>query len=175
MAEKTYEYFRSEPIIINGKFARYTDALWVQNQIQNSKFTRLFDVYAAAVMVGLLTETRLEDDLIGDGRRTIQVDQLTHEYKRFTTLMQAVILVDQSRNLDVRTKAQMAFDSNPKTEQVYRENMELFHSYARGGLEQLYNRLVLRSLGYEDEFSDTKISNIIEFAKNPTARDVDFE
>ena len=102
------------------------------------------------------------------------MEQLTRDYNRLMTLMRTVILVDQSRGYDVKKKAMIAFDSNPKAEDEYRENMELFHSYARGGLEFLYNRLVLRTLDVDDQFSDAKIANIMEFAKNPTARDDDF-
>ena len=173
MANKVYEYFRSEPIIISGKFARYADAMWKQGAIQESKFERLLDLYCVAAMAGLMTETRLEDDKSDDLKRTIQVEQLTRDYSRLMTLLRTVILVDQSRGLDIRTKAMIAFDSNPNTEETYRENMELFHSYARGGIEFLYKRLVLRTLDVDDQFSDAKIANIMEFAKNPTARDDD--
>lgn len=173
MPSKTYEYFRSEPIIISGKFARFADALWKQGTIQESKFERLLDLYCVASMTGLMTETRLEEDKNEDAKRTIQVEQLTRDYTRLMTLLRTTILIDQSRGLDIRTKAMYAFDTNPKTEEEYRDNMELFHSYARGGLEFLYKRLVLRPLDMDDQFSDAKIANIMEFAKNPTARDDD--
>lgn len=173
MANKVYEYFRSEPIILSGKFARYADAMWKQGMIQESKFERLLDLYCIASMTGLMTENRLPDDKSDDLKRTIQVEQLTRDYTRLITLLRTVILVDQSRGYDVKKKAMIAFDENPKSEEDYRENMELFHSYARGGLEFMYNRLVLRTLDLDDQFSEAKIANIIEFAKNPVARDDD--
>ena len=35
MAEKIYDYFKTDPIILNGKFARYADDMWVQNRIED--------------------------------------------------------------------------------------------------------------------------------------------
>ena len=45
--------------------------------------------------------------------------------------------------------------------------MELFHSYARGGLEYLHETLVTRPVGIDDEFEDARVANIMEFVKNP--------
>lgn len=39
--------------------------------------------------------------------------------------------------------------------------MELFNSYARGGIEYLYNKLVLRSTKEDDEFVDARVANIM--------------
>ena len=65
----------------------------------------------------------------------------------------------------------MAFDTNSKSEKVYIENMELFHSYARGGIEYLHNRLVRRAVTVDDEFEYAKIANVMEFIKNPIVND----
>ena len=51
--EKTYDYFKTDPIVLNGRFARYADAMWVQNKIEDkSKFSKLLDLYAVAVIIG---------------------------------------------------------------------------------------------------------------------------
>ena len=76
-------------------------------------------------------------------------------------------MLDDSRGLEPAEKAKMAFDTNPKTEKIYTENMELFHSYARGGLEYLYESLVTRPVGLDDEFEDARVANIMEFVKKP--------
>lgn len=66
----------------------------------------------------------------------------------------------------------MAFDTNPKSEKVYEDNMELFHSYARGGLEYLYEVLVTRPVVMDDEFEDARVANIMEFVKNPIDNEI---
>lgn len=165
---KIYDYFKTDPIVLSGKFARYADAMWKQNRIEDdSRFVKLLDLYAVSAIIGFRKGERLPDDKMGTDKRTIQLDQIANNYTRFYTIMQIILLLDDSRGLTPTERARMAFDTNPKSEKVYSENMELFHSYARGGLEYLYNKLVLRPVGLDDEFVDAKIANIMEFVKNP--------
>ena len=43
-----YDYFKVDPIVLNGRFARYADAMWAQGKIEDkSRFWRLVDLYAA--------------------------------------------------------------------------------------------------------------------------------
>ena len=86
--------------------------------------------------------------------------------------MQVILLLDDSRGLEPAEKAKMAFDTNPKSEKVYEDNMELFHSYARGGLEYLYEVLVTRPVVMDDEFEDARVANIMEFVKNPIDNEI---
>lgn len=59
-------------------------------------------------------------------------------------------------------KVREAFDTSPKTEYQYTKNMELFNSYARGGIEYLYEKLVVRPVDLDDEeFMDARMSNIM--------------
>ena len=165
--EKIYDYFRTDPIVLNGRFSRYADAMWVQNTIEDkSKFSRLLDLYAVAAIIGFRKNRRLADDKMSPDKNTIQLDQVAKNY------MQVILLLDESRGLDPAEKARMAFDTNPKSEKMYTENMELFHSYARGGLEYLYEVLVTRPVGLDDEFEDARVSNIMEFIKNPINNEV---
>lgn len=42
------------------------------------------------------------------------------------------------------------------------KNMDLFNSYARGGIEYLYEKLVVRPVDLDDEeFMDARMSNIM--------------
>lgn len=167
-SEKIYDYFKTDPIILNGRFARYADAMWTQNKIEDkSRFSKLVDLYAVAAIIGFRKGRRLADDKLTPEKRTIQLDQVASNYMRFYTIMQVVLLLDDSRSLEPEEKAKMAFDTNPKSEKMYMDNMELFHSYARGGLEYLYEVLVTRPVGIDDEFEDARVANIMEFVKNP--------
>ena len=59
-------------------------------------------------------------------------------------------------------KVREAFDTSPKSEYKYNQNMELFNSYARGGIEYLYEKLVVRPSNLDDEeFTDARMSNIM--------------
>lgn len=173
MSDKLYDYFKSDPIILNGKYARYADDMWVQNRIEDkSRFEKLLDLYAISAIIGFRKGVQLPDDKMSDDKRTIQLDQIAKgHYNRFYTMLQVILLLDDSRGLEIKEKARMAFDANAKTERVYTENMELFHSYARGGMEYLHNLLVRRPVNPDDEFTDTKVANVIEFVKNPINND----
>ena len=167
-SDRIYDYFKTEPIVLNGRFASYADKMWVQNKIEDkSKFSKLLDLYAVAAIIGFRKGRRLADDKLTSEKRTIQLDQVASNYTRFYTIMQIILLLDDSRGLSPEEKAKMAFDTNPKSEKAYTENMELFHSYARGGLEYLYEALVTRPVGMDDEFEDARVANIMEFVKNP--------
>ena len=149
------------------KYARYADAMWTKNFIdKDDKFDRLVDLYAVSAIIGLRTERRREDDIDKTDKRTVQLAQIAHEYDRFKTIMQVILLVDDSRGMSPEEKVRIAFDQNPKTELRYQEDMKLFNDYARGGLEYLYNKLVTRSTSPDDEFVDAKIANIVALFEN---------
>ena len=172
-SNKIYDYFKTDPIVLNGRFARYADAMWTQNKIDDkSRFSKLLDLYAVAAIIGFRKGRRLADDKLSPEKRTIQLDQIASNYMRFYTIMQVILLLDDSRGLEPAEKAKMAFDTNPKSEKVYEDNMELFHSYARGGLEYLYEVLVTRPVIMDDEFEDARVANIMEFVKNPIDNEI---
>ena len=112
-------------------------------------------------IIGLRTGNKKADDFETDYKRTVQLKQIAGEYDRFKTIMQVILLIDDSRNMTPEEKARIAFDTNDKSEYRYKEDMELFNSYARGGIEYLYNKLVLRSTKLTDEFVDAKVANIM--------------
>lgn len=75
-------------------------------------------------------------------------------------------MFDDSRNLTIEQKLESAFVI-PEDEEVYKSNMELFNSYARGGIEYLYEQLILREPDLDDDYSDARVSNIVAMLNNP--------
>ena len=49
--------------------------------------------------------------------------------------------------------------------------MELFNSYARGGIEYLYEQLVLRAPDVDEDYTDFRIANIVALVSNPIEAD----
>lgn len=168
---KVYEYFKVSEVYINGRFKEYVDKLWTQNKIQESMIKRLVDLYAIAAVVGLRINRRLEDDKKDpDDKRTVQLMQLTDAYQTLSTIMKLVLILDESRNLSDEERVRSAFRI-PETREEHDANMELFNSYARGGIEYMYQQLVLRVTDVDDEHDDARINNIIAFMKNPMTSD----
>lgn len=170
MVEK-YEYFH-KPVIITGKHSRFIDDMWKQNQIQESYFKRLVDLYAIAPIIGLRMRRLAKEDHLEDRKRTVQVEQLMTKVEDLKTIMQMVLLLDETSKLTMEQKINRAF-RGPNSEEEFQVNVELFNAYVRGGIEILHEMLVQRALGIEDEFSDVRIGNIVALLNNPLVPDIE--
>lgn len=167
-AEKTlYEYFKIDEMFFVGKHRDYVDKLWTQGKIQETYFRRLVDLYAIAAIVGLKAKKRsLEERDESDVKRTVQMKQLNENYQILLPIMRIILIMDDSRNLSFEEKLESAF-TIPEDEATYKENMELFNSYARGGIEYLYEHLVLRAPDIDEDYADFRIANIVSLVSNP--------
>ena len=167
----TYEYFKIDEMFFVGKHRDYVDKLWTQNKIQESYFKRLVDLYAVAAIVGLKTNRKsaeVYDE--SDIKRTVQMKQLSENYQVLLPIMRMVLIMDESRNLTFEERLESAF-LIPDSIEVYKSNMELFNSYARGGIEYLYEQLVLRAPDVDDDYSDFRIANMVALLSNPLSSD----
>lgn len=165
--KNVYEYFKVDEMFFVGKHRDYVDQLWTLNKIQESFFKRLVDLYAIAAIVGLKTKRKSpeqRDD--SDIKRTVQMKQLNENYQTLLPIMRLVLIMDDSRNMSLEERLESAF-MIPEDEETYKSNMELFNSYARGGIEYLYEKLVLKTSDIDDDYTDYKISNIVSLISNP--------
>lgn len=164
----TFEYFKTSEVFIYGKYKDYVDKMWVQNKIQESYFRRLVDLYAVAAIVGLKINRRLDnDDKTSDDKRTIQMMQLNDTYQTLGPIMKLILMLDKSRGLDEEARIRSAFKV-PETREEHDAGMELFNSYARGGIEYLYQQLIVRIPDDDDDdYGDNRVNNIIALLKNP--------
>ena len=166
--EKTlYEYFKVDEMFFVGKHRDYVDKLWTQGKIQESYFIRLVDLYAIAAIVGLKAKKRSPEERDdSDIKRTVQMKQLNENIQTLLPIMRMILIMDDSRGLSFEEKLENAF-LIPEDEETYRDNMELFNSYARGGIEYLYEHLVLRVPDVDEDFTDYRIANIVALVNNP--------
>ncbi len=148
----TYEYFKKDPFVIRGKYADYVDALWKQNKIQESCFRRLIDLYVLAAMVGIRTGRKLDEDVSNDNKRTVQLEQIVSKFNILRETMRLMILFDDSDGSDAEERIRAAF-SEPSTEEEYRKYMDMFNSYALGGIDYIYNAIIVEPAGPDDEYT----------------------
>lgn len=164
---KVFEYFKTSEVTINGRFKEYVDKMRVQNTIQESMARRLLDLYAIAAVVGLRVNRRLPDDRTGDDtKRTVQLMQMTDTYQALAPIMKLVLMFDESCGLSEEDRIRSAFRV-PESREKHDAGMELFNSYARGGIEYMYQMLVLRTGSVDDEYGDRRINNIVALSKDP--------
>ena len=161
-ADKTvYEYFKVDEMFFVGKHRDYVDKLWTQGKIQESYFKRLVDLYAVAAIVGLKAKRRSPEERDeSDVKRTVQMKQLNENYQTLLPIMRMVLIMDDSRDMTFEERLESAF-AIPEDVETYKSNMELFNSYARGGIEYLYERLVLRVPDVDEDYTDFRIANMV--------------
>jgi len=165
--QTSFEYFKIEPMFFVGKHRDYVDKLWTQGQIQDSFFRRLIDLYAVAAVIGLKTKRRSPEDRDETNiKRTIQVEQLVTNTQVLLPIMRLILVMDESRDMTFEEKLESAF-LIPDNYETYKTNMELFNSYARGGIEYLYEKLILRVPDIDEDYSDFRIANMVALLKEP--------
>lgn len=161
--DKQFHYFHAN-VLFTGKHARYIDALWEQNKIHNSYFNRLYELYLVATVIGLRANRKAKADTSDDDKRQIPTEQILH-CSALKELMKLVLLIDEDDHLTKQQKVDRAF-RGPKDETEFKANVDLFNSYARGGIEVLYEELVLRELDINDAYTDKKVGNLMALLEN---------
>jgi hypothetical protein len=155
-------------IYVRGKYASWLKFLSEKTE-KNDKservagvFKRDIDVYLTAAIIGLNLGLRRESDN-GADRTKIHVDTVIKEQDNLMFVFRMAMLVDNSTRLSSDEKIDRAF-KNPDTS----ENMDLFNSYVRGGIEWLYEQFSEGS-ATKDEYL-AKIYDITEsFNNEPNA------
>lgn len=147
-------------IYIRGKHASWLKFLSEKTE-KNDKsekvagvFKRDIDVYLTAAMIGLNYGLRKESDN-GADKAKIHVDTVLKEQDNLMFAFRMAMLIDNSTHLNADQKIEKAF-KNPDTP----ENMELFNSYVRGGIEWLYEQFSEGSTTKDDYLA--KIYEITE-------------
>lgn len=133
---------------ITGKHATYLKYLAVKNSKDDEDaatssakiFDRYIDVYMNAAIWGLLYSRTAPKDNSSDSRARIYADAFSKERENCVFLYRMVMLLDKKTELDPNERVNRAFryDSDKDKEKEFQQNMELFNSYIRGGIEQMY-------------------------------------
>ena len=159
-----FEYFSDKGVKFTGKHSQYIDALWKQNDIQNSRIKTLYELYGLAAIIGLrIKSTRPADNSVGS--RNLQAEQLGAYRPILKTIMTTILLLDETSGLSKEERIDRAF-RQPTTKEEMDANVELFNSYVRGGIEYLYDVLVERPSEIEDDYTDARVSNLMALLEN---------
>lgn len=147
-------------IYVRGKYASWLKFLSEKTE-KNDKsekvagvFKRDIDVYLTAAIVGLNFGLRREADNSPD-KAKIHVDTVLKEQDNLTFVFRIAMLVDNSTGLNADEKINRTFKT-PDTS----ENMELFNSYVRGGIEWLYEQFTEGATTKDDYFA--KIYEVVD-------------
>ena len=149
-------------IYIRGKYATYLKYLSQKTEKNDRKekvagvFERMIDVYMTAAIVGVNYGLKREDENTTSDTVKIFADAVNREQDNLEAIFRIVMLVDNTTGLNPDEKINRAF-KNPDTP----ENLKLFNSYVRGGIDWLYEQFTT-SATTRDEY----IAKIYEIVDN---------
>ena len=135
---------------ITGKHATYLKFLAVKNSKEDPDstttsaklFERYSDVYMNAAVWGLLYSRTAKRDTASDDRARVYADAFANERENCVFLYRMVMLLDKTTDLDPEERVNRAFryDTQADKAEAFKENMELFNDYVRGGIELMYEQ-----------------------------------
>ena len=91
---------------------------------------------------GLLYERTAPRDTTSDDRARIYADAYATERENCVFLYRMVMLLDKTTTLEPTVRVDRAFryDVQEDKKEEFAANMDLFHSYVRGGIEEMYEQ-----------------------------------
>ena len=122
-------------ITLTGKHATYVKYFKDDAKL----YARYIDVYMNGAVFGLLHNRRAEKDS-GSVTANILADVLQKERSKCVLLYR----LDETSKLDKQGRIDRAFrdDADDATPSKLAANMELFNSYVRGGIEEMYEQFI---------------------------------
>lgn len=162
-----YELFKKE-FQFTGRHARMVEEMWDKNDAEHSYFTRLIDLYITAAVIGFRTGNKVCVDYSDISPKSVFPEQLIGAKEDLDFILQMMLIIE---NQDLHT-------DNNRTEEDYikkafkeiesREEYEYyqnyFNDYVRGGVEVLYDMLIVRTPEPEEAY-DRKSANILALLK----------
>jgi len=151
---------------INGKHATYLKFLAKKNSRDDQSpdnpaaarlFERYIDVYMNAALFGLLYSRTAKRDTASDDRARVYADAFATERENCVFLYRMVMLLDKTTDLTPEERVNRAFryDTLPEKEAEFKQNMELFNDYVRGGIEVMYEHFTDGCTTMDDYLSKT--------------------
>lgn len=135
---------------ITGKHATYLKYMAAKNAKDDENaatssarlFERYIDVYMNAAIWGLLYSRTAPKDNSSDDRARIYADAFANERDNCVFLYRMVMLLDKSVDIESEERINRAFryDTQPEKAEAFRQNMDVFHDYVRGGIELMYEQ-----------------------------------
>lgn len=107
-------------------------------------YDRYIDVYMNGAVFGLLHGRTSPRDKESTDRARIYADAFSTCRTECVLLYRLVMLLDETKGLDDRARINRAFrdDADEKGQSKLDANMELFNSYARGGIDEMYEQFI---------------------------------
>lgn len=161
-----FEFFK-KAVEITGKHSAMAAELWRRDEPDKSYFKRLIDLYILAPVIGFRMNRKAEEDRSDVGNRSIYLDQILKEKDKLDTIMQTIILLEyaEGRNQDEYKEIVNKSFRGAETKEEYDMYNKLFHDYMRGGIEYMYEKLIVQKPDLDGEYHDEMATSLMEFAR----------
>lgn len=154
-----YEFFK-ESYKFLGRHARMVSELWSLNDYEHTYFKRLIDVYIVASILGFRIDRKAEKDYSPVEPKTIFMEQMINAKEELDFILQMMLLLEPAGKKTHEECIRRAF-KGAETEEEFRRYNEMFESYMLGGVEELYERLIVQKEEVDTEYSDDKTANLM--------------
>lgn len=155
-----YEFFKKE-FEFKGKHARMASELWIANDYKNTYFKRLIDLYILAAVIGIRVDRKAEEDYSPFEPKSIFPEQMLKAKEDLDFIMQMMLMLEDGEKRSKEERVKLAF-RGAETKEEYERYYDLFNSYVRGGVEELYDRLIIHKTDLSNGFRDDKTANLME-------------
>lgn len=157
--QQAFEFFKSK-YEFHGKHARMADELCSIKEVDSNYFRRVVDVYMLAAVVGFRYDRRAEPDYSSDDTKSIFADVMNKEKDNLDFLMQMMLILENAKTMNGKESIMKAF-RGAQTREEYAVYDKLFQDYVRGGVEELYERLIVRKPEADDPYTEGKTANMM--------------
>jgi hypothetical protein len=144
---------------LKGKHATYAKYLRDTARV----FKRHIDVYMIGAIMGFLHGRQLPEDNTSKDDVMMFADVFIRENAKCEFIYRMLMLLDETTSLTLDQRANRAFRDDTD-EQAMVNNMELFNSYVRGGIEYLYNKFYEDCVTQDDYIN--KVYEVVDRFKN---------
>ena len=159
----TYEFFKKK-FEFRGKHARMAEELWKLNDYEHTYFKRLIDLYIISAVIGFRIDRSAEEDYSPVEPKSIFPEQMINAKEDLDFIMESMIMLSNGGRLSDEECVKLAF-RGAQTDKEFQRYQEMFNGYVRGGVEELYERIIVRKAEPDDAFQDNKVSNLVELMK----------
>lgn len=159
MSGQKMEFFKRE-FQFTGKHARMAGELWIMNDSKNSYFRRLIDLYILAPIIGFRLNRKAEADNSDADVKSVFPEQILKERDKLEFIMQMILMLEYTDTQDYKSCVNLAF-REPETVEEFQKYNKLFHDYVRGGVEELYERLIIRKPELDEEYKEEHSANMV--------------
>lgn len=137
-----------------GKHATYAKFLKDEAKI----FDTIIGAYINGAIFGLLYNRTAPIDKESSDTANIMSEQFITFQDKCIFVYRLVMLLDESSDITSQRRIDRAFrddaeTENPEYDEIMKSNMDLFHAYVRGGIEQLYEDFVTGCTSSDDYIS----------------------